>query len=276
MDVKLTQAVHLEDNDDSLPTNLFDDPPDFYPPTPPPTSQSFSLRNPPLTLELGLVGSSPLEAHRLWTGSRVLARYFEDHPDLVAGKTVLELGAGAGLPSLVAAICRARKAVVTDYPDPDLVANMWDNIRACERVVNGFESGRLPDGALVAEGYVWGADVKPLLEHMPPESKEGFDVLILADLLFRHSEHGKLVHTISTALRRDADAMALVFFTSYRPWLRHKDLRFFDTAREAGFVVEHVLEEKLDQPMFQDDPGDLDVRRTCSGYVVRWPRTAMQ
>jgi nicotinamide N-methyltransferase len=103
------------------------------------------------------------------------------------------------------------------------------------------------------------------------EPAAGFDVLILADLLFRHSEHARLARTITQALRRRGDARAYVFFTSYRPWLRYKDLRFFDVAREAGLVVEHLLEEKMERPMFEDDPGDEEVRRTCSGYAIRWP-----
>lgn len=41
---------------------------------------------------------------------------------------MLELGAGAGLPSLVAAILGARRVVVTDYPDADLIANLNHNI----------------------------------------------------------------------------------------------------------------------------------------------------
>jgi EEF1A N-terminal glycine/lysine methyltransferase len=272
----IAEALPSDEIEGSLTRDLFEDPPDFYPPTPPPTIQQYSLRKPSITLELGLVGSSPLEAHRLWTGSRVLAQYFEDHADLVAGKTVFELGAGAGLPSLVAAILGAKKAVVTDYPDPDLVANMWNNVHACERTVEDVAPETLAEGILVADGYVWGADVRPLLAHLEDGPQTGFDVLILADLLFRHSEHEKLVHTISQALRRSADSKALVFFTSYRPWLRHKDLQFFDTARKAGFVVEHILEEKLDKPMFEDDPGDEDVRRTCSGYAISWPESALR
>jgi EEF1A N-terminal glycine/lysine methyltransferase len=82
-------------------------------------------------IALHLVGHSPLEAHHLWNGSRVVASHFESHPDLVKDRTVLELGAGAGLPSLVAGALGARKVVVTDFPDPDLVENMWRNVREC-------------------------------------------------------------------------------------------------------------------------------------------------
>ena len=47
-------------------------------------------------------------------------------------KTVLELGAGAGLPSLVCALNGASQTVVTDYPDPELVENLQYNIDHCD------------------------------------------------------------------------------------------------------------------------------------------------
>lgn len=137
---------------------------------------------------------------------------------------------------------------------------------------------------LVAEGYCWGADPQNLLQHLPssslslsPSSRTaaedqipGFDILILADLLFNHSEHGKLVDTIESTLRRDIDAKALVFFTPYRPWLFDKDMAFFDLVREKGFMVEKILEEKMDKVMFEADPGDEELRTTVFGFVVRW------
>lgn len=45
---------------------------------------------------------------------------------------MLELGAGAGLPSIVAAILGARKVVVTDFPDEDLISNLTLNIESCK------------------------------------------------------------------------------------------------------------------------------------------------
>ena len=66
---------------------------------------------------------------------------------------MLELGAGAGLPSIVCAIMGAKKVdgvlmelckkwqliisaqiVVTDYPDADLIENLTYNIKKCEPV----------------------------------------------------------------------------------------------------------------------------------------------
>lgn len=51
--------------------------------------------------------------------------------ELVKGKTVLELGAGAGLPSLVCALNGASQTVVTDYPDAELIDNLRYNIDHC-------------------------------------------------------------------------------------------------------------------------------------------------
>ena len=47
---------------------------------------------------------------------------------------MLELGAGAGLPSLVCAIRGARKVVATDYPDVELIENLRHNIKLCTQV----------------------------------------------------------------------------------------------------------------------------------------------
>ena len=98
------------------------------------------------------------------------------------------------------------------------------------------------------KGYLWGAPTSPALSG-------GFHLLILADVLFNHSEHSKLLSTLHLTLRRSSSSRALVFFTPYRPWLLNKDMAFFDLAKQGGFRVEKVLEKVMDEVMFAKDRG---------------------
>ena len=111
----------------------------------------------------------------------------------------------------------------------------------------------------------------------------GFDVIVLSDLLFNHSEHGKLVASVKACLKRGSSSSssseqglgrdyprALVFFTPHRPWLCEKDLEFFELARREGLVVEKVFEKVLEKPMFAEDRGDEKMRRTVEGWEMRW------
>ncbi|CAK7270755.1 Protein N-terminal and lysine N-methyltransferase efm7 [Sporothrix epigloea] len=286
------QEDHASDVDSDDPDTfdgLFADPPDYYPPSPPPTTEKHALGRSGVQLTLHLVGHSVLEAHRLWNGSRVMADYFEEEQeqgrDLVRGKTVLELGAGAALPGIVCGlVLGARKVVVTDYPDPDLVATMWRNVKEAEAGLAStagsaaLQAAYAGPGTVVADGYIWGGDPLPLLKHLETSAPKAsddlrYDVVLLADLLFRHAEHSKLAYSIAQTLKKTPASRSYVFFTSYRPWLRHKDLAFFGDACAAGLVIEHLLERRLEKPplFFENDPGDADVRSTVSGYSLRWP-----
>lgn len=94
--------------------------------------------------------------------------------------------------------------------------------------------------------------------------------MILADLLFNHSEHNKLLSTVRKTLRCTSGARALVFFTPYRPWLLEKDMAFFDLAKQEGWIVEKVLEKVMKKVMFAEDRGEELLRRTVFGYQLRW------
>ncbi|KAK0742532.1 hypothetical protein B0T21DRAFT_361578 [Apiosordaria backusii] len=244
---------------------LFAEPTDYYPPSPPPTTETYTTASGDV-ITLHLVGHSPLEAHHLWNGSRVISQLFESDPEsTVAGRTVCELGAGAGLPSLVASMLNAKLVVCTDFPDPDLIATIQKNIDGCHLLPHDNLN-------IIADGFVWGADPSTLLRHLPPsEQSQGFDVLILADLLFRHSEHNNMIKTITECLKRTPEAKAYVVFCSYRPWLREKDLKFFELCRQQGFNVEQILEKKMDKKLFEDDPGDEEILKTVTGWAVSWP-----
>lgn len=150
------------------------------------------------------------------------------------------------MPSLVSAIHGAKHVVVTDYPDAELVENLQWNVDHCALLPQ--------ERNIEAKGYLWGAETDMIVSGLPSgESK--FDILILADLLFNHSEHRKLVSTVVQMLKRIPEAKALVFFTPYRPWLLPNDLAFFDLVQEAGLDVDKFFEHTMEKVMFEEDPG---------------------
>lgn len=259
------------DSDTNIETSfdMFQEPEDFYPSEPEPTFIDFHrnskfIQSPdePATINLRLVGKSPLWGHLLWNAGKLTTDYLDEHRDvLVRGKTVLELGAAAALPSIVAALS-ADKVVVTDYPDPELIENIRYNI------INGGLPKDIVQKVSVL-GYIWGNDVSEILEPIQDgsESKKKFDLMILSDLIFNHSEHTKLIRSMDEALA--PDGKALVVFSPHRPKLYNKDLAFFDLAKElANFEVVEKFEKDY-MPMFEEDEETKELRGKAFGYILQ-------
>lgn len=63
----------------------------------------------------------------LWPSAISLADHLLAHPEIVAGKSVLELGCGSGLSGLAAGLAGAGKVLMTDYLEDALEfsAEMW-------------------------------------------------------------------------------------------------------------------------------------------------------
>lgn len=254
-----------EDQTLSLDT-IFTEPP--RPPSPEPTIATYTRQRLPddpnawKTIDIRLVGSHPLWGHHLWNASRSFATYLDDHPELYRDRSVLELGAGGGLPGIVTAKNGAARVVLTDYPDQPLLDNLQHNVR---------ENVPLERTSHVeVKGYIWGHSIQPLL--LADSETNGFDLIIMSDLIFNHSQHDALLNTCQNALNpgtpstNDATGPCLlVFYTHHRPHLAHRDMRFFDKARERGWICEEIVTERF-PPMFPEDPGDEEVRATVHGW----------
>jgi predicted nicotinamide N-methyase len=67
--------------------------------------------------EGGGAGLDPPFWAAAWPGGQALARYVLDHPEAVAGRRVLDLGAGSGLVAVAALLAGARSVLASDI-DP--------------------------------------------------------------------------------------------------------------------------------------------------------------
>lgn len=65
----------------------------------------------------------------------------------------------------------------------------------------------------------------------------GFDVVIMADLLFNRSQHAQLLETCDRCLGRSEGAAALVSFSHHDPEKAELDMNFFAIARQKGFLA---------------------------------------
>ena len=155
----------------------------------------------------------------VWPGSKVLADVLDQNPTFCKDKIVLEIGAGAALPSLVASALGARSIVITDYPEISVLENISELITR-NKLVN-----------CQVLGYKWGEDVDILQRAC--EGRDGYDLILLAELLWKdtYSEHIRLLQTISKCLSKSSGIALMAF--SHRPSSTHteaNDMEFFEKA----------------------------------------------
>lgn len=104
-----------------------------------------------------------------WAGGQALARHLLDHPELAAGRRVLDLAAGSGLVAIAAALAGAADVVANDI-DPYAVAAITVNARA-NRVTIDASGDDLLDSVGVDVDLVVAGDVfynRPMAERMLP------------------------------------------------------------------------------------------------------------
>ncbi|MGC5290830.1 class I SAM-dependent methyltransferase [Micromonospora sp. DT231] len=118
-----------------------------------------------------------------WAGGQALARHLLDHPELAAGRRVLDLAAGSGLVAIAAALAGAAEVVANDI-DPYAVAAVTLNARA-NRVDVDVTGDDLLDGTDAEADLVVAGDVfydRAMAEKMLPflqrVAARGADVLV--------------------------------------------------------------------------------------------------
>jgi predicted nicotinamide N-methyase len=93
-----------------------------------------------------------------WAGGQALARHVVDHPELVAGRRVLDLAAGSGLVAVAAARAGAASVVaneIDEYADAAIALNAELNGVAVERAFGDILAGEPPEADVVLAGDVF-------------------------------------------------------------------------------------------------------------------------
>lgn len=115
---------------------------------------------------------------KLWPAGLALADYIHEHPEWVQGKNVLELAAGLGLPSLVAARY-AKQVCSSDYLPG-----------AVDAIEQSARQARLPN--LTARLIDW--------NHLPEDLQA--DVLLLADINYDPEQFDQLYQVLLRFLQQ--------------------------------------------------------------------------
>jgi predicted nicotinamide N-methyase len=93
-----------------------------------------------------------------WAGGQALARYILDHPDLVAGRSVLDVAAGSGLVALAAALSGARDVTANEV-DPYAIAAISLNAAANGRAIRTYQGNLVGTEREVTADVVLAGDV---------------------------------------------------------------------------------------------------------------------
>jgi EEF1A N-terminal glycine/lysine methyltransferase len=180
-----------------------------------------------------------LFSHFLWNAGLQLAEFIEEERERwsVKGEKVLELGAGTGLAGIVAGLAGAKEVVISDYPAPEVLANIKSNISRNIEPRRGKTQGI---GKVKVEGHEWGV----LEDEFARENREGFGRILVADCLWMPWQHANLLGSIRWFLREDGRAWVIAGFHTGREKMRG----FFDdtVVKEAGLGVERIWERNAE------------------------------
>lgn len=128
---------------------------------------------------------------RIWPASAVLAGYLIKH-DLVAGKSILDIGAGTGALGLACAAAGAKRVVLTE--------RIMDDSQPSRRYLdlleqNAAENAKVTEGTEVlvdALDFEREALVEQVLRHGP------FDLVIGCEMMYERKTHPELARTLAS------------------------------------------------------------------------------
>ena len=160
----------------------------------------------------------------LWQAAPRLARFLSEHTDLVAGKSVLELGAGLGLCGMVAHHLGAESVVLTDA-DTITLERMRSNLAInCPTKSDGKQS-------IISRQLIWNNITQM-------EECGTFDTILGADVIHTIGSLDPLFDTVAYFLgRQDGETANRCFVLSrYTKYGNIQDETVLDAARARNLV----------------------------------------
>ena len=168
------------------------------------------------------------------------------HP--LVGLSLVELGAGAGVPSWAAMHCGAR-VVCTDQAVPDRIRSIAECAQRNYREIK--EKGKnqlITDMAKKARACAleWGGSVDQVLECLDENKQERFDVIVAADCCYMPWLQPKLLDTMYALMSHRG--VALIPFALHGNAKDEDVWGIVDRAKERGFETEILEPQQLTPP----------------------------
>ncbi len=214
-----------------------------------------------------------LQASSIWASSIYLADHIgELHLDAhlntasSQGSTcrILELGASAGLPSiLIAKLYPLASVTATDYPDDALIQTLSDNL----------ERNDVMQTCSVVP-FAWGTNPAPVLR-----GAAKFDVVLAADTLWNCDLHEIFINALQMTLKKTAGARIHLVVGLHTG--RYTIGSFLRRAMENGFDLDSVSELELtgsvrrEWDVNRENEDDQERRRWLIWIQLKWTTTEL-
>ena len=258
----------LVDIFDSSVSSLFSIPPIAFSTSSPTDIHTYNPPGSTLPVRLLLPHPPPalyttLQANNLWLAGIYLADLIslDQLKPNVKGKRCCELGAGAGLPSVMAYRDGGAASVVcSDYDTEEVITVIEGNFRRAQE--DAKDGRRLGDWAVT--GHTWGTSTDKLCQAAAAEPRQ-FDVLFLSDVIWVTAAHKVLLDSVFSLLAADGVAHITCGLHTGRGPLE----RFITRVESRGASIEVISEArwKLEGgwETFKREEGGLEEER---GVVV--------